>query len=75
MNRIVPRPEDVAILILHIRGEKVLLSGDLAALYGISPKALNQAYRRNIARFPADFAFQLSPAEAEATASLRSQFA
>ena len=69
-----PRPEDVALLIHHIRAEKVLLSGDLAALYGVSAKALNQAYKRNIARFPADFAFQLSQAEAQSAVSLRSQF-
>ena len=74
MNGNTPRPEDVVLLIHHIRAEKVLLSGDLATLYGVSAKALNQAYKRNISRFPADFAFQLSQAEAQAAASLRSQF-
>jgi hypothetical protein len=42
---------------------KVILDGDLAALYGFSTKALNQAVRRNSARFPEDFAFLLSPQE------------
>lgn len=50
-------------LILTIRGEKVILDSDLAALYGVSTKALNQAVRRNPERFPSDFAFQLEPQE------------
>jgi len=49
--------------ILGIRGEKVILDADLAALYGVSTKALNQAVRRNSARFPEDFAFLLTPVE------------
>jgi len=49
--------------ILGIRGEKVILDADLAALYGVSTKALNQAVRRNSARFPEDFAFLLTPEE------------
>ena len=53
-----------------IGGHKVLLDADLAALYGVAVKALNQAVARNIARFPRDFMFQLSEAEAD---SLRSQ--
>jgi hypothetical protein len=40
-----------------------LFDADLAKLYGVSTKALNQAFRRNKQRFPADFAFQLSSAE------------
>ncbi len=56
--------------ILLIRGEKVLLSGDLALLYGVAPKVLLQAVKRNIERFPADFMFQLTREEHEA---LRSQ--
>jgi hypothetical protein len=46
-----------------IRGEKVLLSQQLAGLYGVSVKALNQAVRRNLDRFPADFMFPLSDQE------------
>ena len=54
-----------------IRGQKVLLDVDLATLYGVPTKVLNQAVKRNNARFPEDFMFQLS---AEETCSLRSQF-
>jgi len=57
------KPENLAPLIMLIRGEKVLLSQQLAELYGVSVKALNQAVRRNIHRFPADFMFQLSDQE------------
>jgi hypothetical protein len=56
--------------ILMLRGHKVMLDSDLAALYGVKTKVLNQAVRRNIARFPKDFMFQLT--EEEAT-RLRSQ--
>jgi hypothetical protein len=50
-------------LILTVRGERVILSADLAELYGVSAKALNQAMRRNADRFPADFVFQLRKEE------------
>ncbi len=56
--------------ILVLRGHKVMLDSDLAALYGVETKVLNQAVSRNIERFPGDFMFQLT--EAEAT-RLRSQ--
>ena len=56
--------------ILLIRGEKVLLDQDLASLYGVEPRVLNQAVKRNRDRFPPDFMFQLTWKEAEA---LRSQ--
>ena len=49
--------------ILQIRGHKVMIDTDLAALYGVPTKALNQAIKRNARRFPQDFMFQLSPAE------------
>jgi hypothetical protein len=49
--------------ILTIRGEKVILDSDLAAVYGVATKVLNQAVRRNSRRFPPDFRFQLSVAE------------
>lgn len=58
-------------LIHVLRGQKVMLDSDLAALYGVPTKALNQAVRRNIARFPDDFMFQLTDKEA---ALMRSQF-
>lgn len=53
-----------------IRGSKVMLDSDLAELYEVPTKVLNQAVRRNLDRFPADFMFQLSEKELE---NLRSQ--
>jgi len=58
--------------ILHIRGHKVMLDADLAELYGVPTKRLNEAVRRNAARFPEDFMFRLTAEEAE---NLRSQIA
>lgn len=49
--------------ILLVRGQKVLLDRDLASLYGVETRALNQAVRRNIGRFPEDFMFALSREE------------
>ena len=46
-----------------LRGHKVMLSPDLAELYEVEPRALVQAVKRNIERFPADFMFQLSQEE------------
>src|SRR5258706_6464923 len=46
-----------------VRGHAVMLDSDLAQLYGVTTKVLNQAVRRNIEHFPADFAFVLSPIE------------
>jgi len=60
-----PKPETLASLIFLIRGEKVLLDADLALLYGVRVRALNQAVSRNRERFPADFMFQLSDEEFE----------
>jgi hypothetical protein len=57
--------------ILMLRGHKVMLDSDLASLYGVQTKVLNQAVTRNIERFPEDFLFQLTDEEA---AFLRSQF-
>jgi len=54
-----------------IRGQKVMLDADLADLYQVETRALNQAVRRNLDRFPEDFMFQLTDEEAS---SLRSQF-
>lgn len=54
-----------------IRGHKVLLASDLAAIYGVETRSLMQAVRRNLDRFPADFAFPLTEQEVN---SLRSQF-
>jgi ORF6N domain len=63
--------EQIARRICYVRGEKVLLDVDLAALYGVGTKALNQAVRRNRDRFPDDFMFQLTTKE---VLILRSQF-
>lgn len=52
--------------ILLVRGQKVLLDADLAALYGVETRTLNQAVKRNAERFPADFMFRLSARELEA---------
>jgi hypothetical protein len=60
---IILKPENLAQLVFFIRGEKVMLDADLAALYGVKPRVLNQAVARNRQRFPADFMFQLSPRE------------
>jgi hypothetical protein len=49
--------------ILCIRGQRVLLDADLAELYGVATKVLNQAVNRNQGRFPTDFAFQLNQDE------------
>ena len=49
--------------IFEIRGERVILDFDLAALYEVSTKALNQAVKRNDKRFPRDFMFRLTPSE------------
>ena len=64
------RIERIAASIRIIRGQKVMLDADLASLYGVETKVFNQAVRRNVERFPEDFMFQLTEAEAE---SLRSQ--
>jgi hypothetical protein len=58
--------------ILLIRGHKVMLDSDLAELYGVTTKRLNEQVRRNLSRFPEDFMFQLTELE---THLLRSQFA
>ena len=50
-------------LILNIRNRKVMLDRDLASLYGVETKRLNEQVKRNIKRFPADFMFQLNKQE------------
>jgi len=73
-----PRDETVIPLaeierrILAVRGQKVMLDSDLARLYGVPTKRLNEQVRRNLGRFPPDFMFQLPAEEASA---LRSQIA
>jgi hypothetical protein len=55
----------IASKILEIRGKKVMLDRELAKLYGVSTKVLNQAVKRNINRFPDDFMFKLTGVEKE----------
>ena len=57
--------ERIGSKILWLRQEKVLLGADLAELYGVETRALNQAVKRNIERFPADFMFRLTGKEVE----------
>jgi hypothetical protein len=66
-----PDSRDITRSILVLRGQRVLLDAELAALYGVETRALIQAVQRNRARFPADFMFQLNAAE---WLALRSQF-
>jgi hypothetical protein len=63
--------EPVGLLIHVLRGDRVMLDSDLARLYRVPIKVLNQAVRRNLERFPDDFMFQLTRDEFD---SLRSQF-
>lgn len=57
-------PDEVVINKIYlIRGQKVMLDRDLAALYGVETRVFNQAVKRNIERFPEDFMFQLSAVE------------
>ncbi len=69
-NNLIPA-ERIKRRILLLRGQNVMLDFQLAELYEVQTKALNQAVKRNIERFPADFIFQLSAAESEEV--LRSQ--
>jgi hypothetical protein len=62
-NAAIVPPAQLETRIHVIRGQRVMLDFDIAALYGIATIALNQAVKRNLARFPEDFAFQLTPHE------------
>ena len=57
--------QDITRKILFIRGQKVMIDNDLAGLYGVTTKVLNQAAKRNLRRFPEDFMFTLSRQEKE----------
>jgi hypothetical protein len=54
---------EIKSLIYHLRGKAVMLDSDLAILYKVDTRSLNQAVRRNLGRFPEDFMFQLTPEE------------
>ncbi len=60
-------PPQIEQAILLIRGQRVMLDRDLAAMYGVTTGNLNKAVRRNLSRFPGDFMFQLTVDEAEAS--------
>ena len=60
---IITDPESISRLILFIRGKKVIIDSDLAKLYGVQTKRLNEQVKRNIQRFPEDFMFQLTGEE------------
>jgi hypothetical protein len=64
--------EQISRSILILRGQRVILDAELAALYGVATKVLNQAVKRNAERFPEDFMFRLTRTETEALN--RSQF-
>jgi hypothetical protein len=68
-----PRTENIAPLVHSVRGERVLFDADLALLYGVATKALNQAVKRARNRFPPDFMFRLTPEEAATLRVSRSQ--
>ena len=69
-KKLIAPVEQIEARIFVIRGQKVMLDADLAELYGVETKVLNQAVKRNLDRFPDDFMFQLSPEE---FANLKSQ--
>ena len=64
--------QDISRLLYPLREQRVILDADLAQLYGVTTKRLNEQYRRNVGRFPQDFAFQVT---AEEWTPLRSQIA
>jgi len=68
---IILSPEAIAPMVHWLRHEKVMLDSDLAELYGVEARVLNQAVKRNIGRFPPDFIFQVTDDEMDA---LKSQF-
>jgi ORF6N domain len=70
-DALLPSTDFISSQVLMVRGQRVLLAQQLAALYDVETKVLNQAVKRNVERFPADFMFQLDASE---IASLRSQF-
>ena len=72
-NQVIIPAERIERSIFLIRGMKVIIDADLAKLYGVKTKVLNQAVKRNIERFPKTFMFQLTRGEAQEWQSLRSQ--
>ena len=73
MNEIIIKDKQIENMIFEVRGVQVMLSSDVATLYQIETKRLNQVIKRNIDRFPSTFCFQLTDEEIDRL-SLRSQF-
>jgi len=71
-SKLILSEETISNTIYYIRNQKVMLDRDLAALYGIENKRLNEQVKRNITRFPEDFMFQLDKNEFQ---NLKSQIA
>jgi hypothetical protein len=63
MEQLILQEDTIAAHIFEIRGQKVMMDADLAQIYGVETKVLNQAVKRNAQRFPADFMFQLTEEE------------
>jgi hypothetical protein len=70
-KHLVPEEKILNIIVL-VRGQKVILDSDLAQLYGVETRRLNEQVRRNMAKFPEDFMFQLTKEEFD---NLKSQIA
>jgi hypothetical protein len=67
-------PADIDSLIVEVRGQKVILDSDLASIYGVPTRRLNEQVKRNARRFPQDFLFRLTDEEMEQCLRSRSQF-
>jgi len=67
-------PVPIESLIVEVRGQRVILAAELARIYGVETRTLNQAVKRNLEKFPPDFMFQLTGDEATGLSRLRSQF-
>ena len=67
-------PGDIDSLIVEVRGQKVILDSDLASIYGVPTRRLNEQVKRNVRRFPQDFLFRLTDEEMELCLRSRSQF-
>jgi ORF6N domain len=68
-------PTEIDSLIVEVRGQKVILDSDLASIYGVPTKRLNEQVKRNARRFPLDFLFRLTVEETEQCQRSRSQIA
>src|SRR5205085_4210256 len=68
-------PDDLSEHIVVVRGHRVMLDVDLATIYGVAPKRLNEQVKSNRARFPEDYLFQLTLDDAQAIPASRSHIA